>query len=81
MGMILSNIRRFLFLYSVSCVSWYKLRGAPKKFSPNWGGGGRGGGKGKGWGSAVIGMKALKRRAHLSGDLVIFCRLNLPIMP
>ena len=60
----------------------------PKKFSPNWrggggegGGGGRGGGKGKGWGSAVIGMKALKRRAHLSGDLVVFCRLNLPIMP
>ena len=52
----------------------------PKKFSPNWGGG-RGGGKGKGWGSAVIGMKALKRRAHLSGDLVIFCRLNLPIVP
>lgn len=55
----------------------------PKKFSPNLGGGG-GGGKGeeeKGWGSAVIGMKALKRRAHLSGDLVIFCRLNLPIMP
>ena len=47
----------------------------PKKFSPNWGGGGGGGGKGKGWGSAVIGMKALKRRAHLSGDLVIFCRL------
>ena len=33
MGMILSNIRRFLFLYSVS---WYKLRGAPKK---NLGGG------------------------------------------
>ena len=54
----------------------------PKRFSPNWGGGGgRGGGKGKGWGSAVIGMKALKRRAHLSGDLVIFCQLNLPIMP
>ena len=50
-----------------------------KKFSPNWGG--RGGGKGKGWGSAVIGMKALKRRAHLSGDLAIFCRLNLPITP
>ena len=40
MGMILSNIRRFLFLYSVS---WYKLRDAPKKFSPNWGGGGWGG--------------------------------------
>ena len=39
MGMILSNIRRFLFLYSVS---WYKLRDAPKKFSPNWGGGGEG---------------------------------------
>ena len=52
-----------------------------KKFSPNWGGGGRGGGTGKGWGSVVIGMKALKRRAHLSGDLAIFCRLNLPITP
>lgn len=39
MGMILSNIRRFLFLYSVS---WHKLRGAPKKNLAQIGGGGEG---------------------------------------
>ena len=50
MGMILSNIRRFLFLYSVS---WYKLRGAPKKNLAQIGGGGEGGEGGRERGGVV----------------------------
>ena len=46
MGMILSNIT-FLFLYSIS---WYKLRGTPKKNLAQIGGGGKGRGGGKGVG-------------------------------